>query len=198
MVTVFDVPPDLLIKEVAKDLKENLKIEQPVFADFVKTGQHKERSPQEKNWWYARCASIFRRVYKEGPIGTESLRTYYGGRKSRKTKPHRFKKSSGKIVRTCLQALEKQGFIEKDSKGKKGRKITGKGESYLNAKANIVFATMEQEYKRIEEERKIREEERRKRVKLEPEKKEEVKKKKKAKEEEDPTKVKMKKKQKGK
>lgn len=123
---IFDVPPAILIKEVAKDLKE--KIQKPQWIDFVKTGTSRERAPQDKDFWFYRNASILYRVYKDGPVGTGSLRTYYGGRKNRGVKPEHHNKGSGKIVRTCLQELEKKGFIKKS---KKGRIITGTGEKYL-------------------------------------------------------------------
>jgi hypothetical protein len=77
-------------------------------------------------------ASILYRIYKEGPLGTGSLRTYYGGKKRRGTKRPEFRKSSGKIIRVCLQGLEKQGLVKK---AKKGRVVTAKGQAYLNQMA---------------------------------------------------------------
>ena len=123
---ITDVPATNLIQEMASDLKQ--KLEKPSFTEWVKTGAHNERAPQNKEWWYVRAASVMYRVYVDGPLGTETLRTYYGGKKNRGSAPHRFRKSSGKIVRSCLQALEKEGLIKKL---KKGRTISAKGESYL-------------------------------------------------------------------
>ena len=60
MATVFDVPADLLIEEIAKDLREVKKIEQPGFIIYAKSGSHRERAPLRKDWWYVRCASILR------------------------------------------------------------------------------------------------------------------------------------------
>lgn len=159
MVSVFDVHAELLIQEIAKELKEKFKAEKPLFADFVKTGASKERAPQDPNWYYVRMASILRRVYVDGPVGVESLRTYYGGRKARGTKPHEFRKASGKIIRKCLQELEKQGFLEKD-KNKEGRKITGKGEKYLNEKAKHIALIQDSELKKISEAKAMKEAER--------------------------------------
>ena len=130
---IFDVDSHELIKEVATDFKK--KIVQPQWAIWVKSGQHTERAPQNPDWWFERAASILYRVYKEGPLGTESLRTYYGGRKNRGVKPQQRRKSGGKIIRVCLQQLEKEGLIKK---GKKGRIITGKGQSYLNSMSKAV------------------------------------------------------------
>src|SRR3989338_965881 len=95
MSKLFDVPTELLITHLASDLKENQKVPQPAFVPYVKTGAHRERSPQNPDWYYIRMASILRRVYVDGPVGTESLRTYYGGRKARGSKPHEFRKASG-------------------------------------------------------------------------------------------------------
>ncbi len=130
MVTVYDVPGTELIKEITKELKQNKNIIQPDYVNYVKTGAHNERAPQDEDWYYTRMASILRRLYLDGPgIGTESLRTYYGGRKNRGVKPHKKVKAGGKIIRNCLQALEKEELIKKE---KKGRILTIKGINLLN------------------------------------------------------------------
>ncbi len=136
--SVFDVPAGKLLAEIAADLRKQ-GIQAPEWAAFVKTGTSRERAPDNRLWFYVRLASVLYRVFKEGPLGTESLRTYYGGKKNKGTKRHHFRKASGKIVRTCLQTLEKQGYVKKE---KKGRVITGKGHSYLNRKAKEVAAAL--------------------------------------------------------
>ena len=125
---VFDVPTQDLIESIAKDLKEKKGIEKPGFTAYVKTGAGKERAPLNPDWYYSRMSSILYRTFKDGPIGTGSLRTYYGNKKNRGVKPHRFTKASGKVIRTALQNLESLGYISKE---KKGRVISGKGYSYL-------------------------------------------------------------------
>jgi len=132
-ISVFDVPAGAVISAVAADLKG--KLEKPAFTAWIKSGAHRERAPLDKEWWYVRSASILYRVYKDGPVGTESLRTYYGGKRNRGSRPHHFRKASGKVVRTCLQGLEKEGLIKKLGKG---RGITPKGQKYLNDKAKEV------------------------------------------------------------
>lgn len=128
-VGVYDVPATMLINEIAKEFREQEILQEPDFAKFVKTGAHRERAPLREDWWYVRSASLLYRIFKDGPVGTERLRTYYGGKKNRGVKPERFKKSSGKVIRACLQGLEKAGYVKKV---KKGRAITPKGQSYLN------------------------------------------------------------------
>jgi ribosomal protein S19E (S16A) len=116
---------------------------------FAKTGMHRERAPQRKDWWFVRCASILYRVYKDGPVGTESLRSYYGGKRNRGVKPHHFSKSGGKVIRTCLQALEKDGLIKKAKP--KGREISSKGEKFLLLKSKEAFAVWQDKLKRADE-----------------------------------------------
>jgi len=139
MPTVYDIPASILIRRLAQDLKNRSEIQAPDWALYVKTGAHKERAPDESDWWYTRCASILRKVYLKGPIGTEKLRIAYGGRKRRGTKPNQFQKGSGAIVRTVLQQLERAGFIKK--RGSKGREMTSVGRSYMDR----VSATVKQE-----------------------------------------------------
>lgn len=129
MTTVYDVPADSLISEVAKELNENKKIEPPAWATFVKTGVHKERRPDNPDWWYVRCASILRRVYIDGPVGINSLKTYYGGKKDRGTNPEKFKPGSGAVIRGALHQLEDAGFVRKVGEG---RLVTPEGKSFMD------------------------------------------------------------------
>ena len=129
MTTVFDVPADLLIEKVAEEFKDNDKINSPAWSNFVKTGVHKERKPENADWWYVRTASIIRRVYIDGPVGVMSLRTFYGGKKDRGVRPEVFRKGSGSIIRTALHQLEDAGFVEKVEGG---RVVTPAGRSFLD------------------------------------------------------------------
>ena len=129
MTTVFDVPADLLIEKVAEEFKDNDKINSPAWSNFVKTGVHKERKPENADWWYVRCASIIRRVYMDGPVGVMSLRTFYGGKKDRGVTPEVFRKGSGAIIRNALHQLEDAGFVEKVEGG---RVVSPKGRSFLD------------------------------------------------------------------
>ncbi len=130
---VYDVPADALIQAVAQDLKN--KIEMPQWAKFVKTGPHRERPPEQPDWWWIRAASILRRVFIDGPVGVERLRTWYGGRKDFGVAPEHHVDAGGKIIRTILQQLESLGFVEKTPKG---RRITPKGQKYLDNMAKKV------------------------------------------------------------
>jgi small subunit ribosomal protein S19e len=133
MTTVYEVSAGDLIPAAAKDLKENVKLKKPQWADYVKTGAHAERMPEDPDWWYHRAASVLRKVYMNGPVGVQSLRVAYGTAESRGVKPHRFRKAGGKNVRVILQEFDKLGFTEKVLvKGQCGRRVTAKGQSYLD------------------------------------------------------------------
>ncbi len=148
MPTVYDIPANIMIRRLAQDLKTRKEIQIPEWAPFVKTGVHKERAPEDPEWWYIRCASLLRKIYLKGPIGTQRLRRMYGGRKDRGTKPFRFYPGSGAVIRTALQQLERAGFIRK--LGSKGREMTDVGRSYMDRlstslKAEIIRAIPELE-----------------------------------------------------
>lgn len=134
MATIYEVNTQELIKKAANALKEKIKV--PEWSMFVRTGISRERPPTEKDWWYMRAASILRKIYLLGPIGTNKLRVKYGGRRNRGYTPEKTFKGSGKIIRVILQQLESIEFIKKADKGvHKGRIITPKGKSFLDTLA---------------------------------------------------------------
>ena len=123
-------------KKFIEACKERLKkiedIKPPDWALFVKTGQSRKFPPQQDDWWYTRTASILRKIYLNGPVGVERLRTHYGGRKDRGHKPEKFRKAGGSIIRKSLQQLEAAGLIEKTKKPQKsGRIVTDKGKKFI-------------------------------------------------------------------
>ncbi|WP_456369343.1 30S ribosomal protein S19e [Geoglobus sp.] len=142
MATVYDVPANMLIERVAERLKEMEEFKPPAWVSYVKTGVHKERSPEQEDWWYYRVAAVFRKVYVNGPVGIERLRTAYGGRKNRGVKPEKFRKGSGSIVRKALQQLEKAGFV---SRTEEGRVVTPQGRSFLDRVAAEIKKELEKE-----------------------------------------------------
>ncbi len=139
MVTVYEVPPNKLIEDISKKLKDMDNIKSPDWAPYVKTGIHKEKAPLEDDWWYKRTSAILRSVYIQGPVGISKLRGKYGGKQERGSKPSRAAKGSGAIVRTALQQLEKEGLIKKE---KDGRVITSEGQSLLDNSAYEILKKM--------------------------------------------------------
>lgn len=129
MTTVYDISPDVLIKKVGEDLKKRPEIKPPEWAPFVKTGVHKEMPPENPDWWYTRSAAVLCRIYKDGPVGVQRMRTAYGGTRDRGSRPYRFRRGSGAIIRRIFQQLEAAGFVVKS---KSGRSISPTGQSYLD------------------------------------------------------------------
>lgn len=131
MKTVYDVDPQQLIEQAAEALEQDYDdVELPEWARYVKTGVEKERPPRQENWWFLRSAAVLRKVYKDGPLGTEKLRTMFGGKHRRGHAPEHFNKASGKVIRTMLQQLEAAGLVE-EQEGQ-GRTITADGQSFLD------------------------------------------------------------------
>jgi len=119
-----------IVNHAAEKLKAVLKA--PEWAAYVKTGMSRERPPSQEDWWFYRAASILRNVNRFGPVGTQKLRTRYGGKKNRGVKTEHFYKGSGKVIRQVLQDLEKEGLIKQEARGvHKGRIITPKGKAIL-------------------------------------------------------------------
>jgi small subunit ribosomal protein S19e len=128
MVTARDVDPNLLIAKVAEKLEKE--IPKPEFIDYVKSGAHTERPPEQRNFWWIRCAAILRKAYMQGRVGVSRLRRQFGKRKNRGVKPEKKTPAGGKIIRKALQELEKAGYLK--SIPGKGRVITPKGVSLLD------------------------------------------------------------------
>ncbi len=140
MVTVYDVPPEKLILKTAEKLKQIESIEPPEWAEFSKTGRHTEKAPIQEDWWYTRAASVLRKIYVKGPMGSSRLAEEYGGFADRGAKPNKAVKGSRNIARKCLMQLEAAGLLVPSSKD--GRGISPKGMSVLDNAAKEVFDEM--------------------------------------------------------
>lgn len=149
MITPHDVPASMLIERTAKYLKENVdQVDPPAWASLVKTGSHAEKQPQNSDWWYLRCASVFRKVYVHGPIGAEKLREDYGGRKGSRVKPAHAAKAGKAIVRKALQQLEGAGFVE--TMKPQGRRVTREGRRLLQELSEELHRNMVKELPELE------------------------------------------------
>lgn len=140
MTTVFDVPARPFIEKLAVKLKAEKNITMPDWAAYVKTGPHRERPPVDPDWWYIRVAAILRKIYLNSPLGVTQLRSMFGGKADKGSKPYKAVLSSGAIIRRSLQQLEQAGFVTTE-KGK-GRVITDKGRSLLDNTAHEVLTTI--------------------------------------------------------
>ena len=139
MAKVFDVPSDVLIGRLA-DILKNEDIPAPSWIPFVKTGAHADKPPQDREWWYARCASLMRKIYLNGPIGINELRNVYGGGRPSGYGAAHHKDASGAIIRNAIQGLEKLGYVEKIEK--KGRVVSKQGMQKLDRLATEILKEM--------------------------------------------------------
>lgn len=143
MPTPYEVPPSRLIDELANYLKNNVDgIMPPAWAPYVKTGPHVQRSPQDPDWWFVRSASLLRKIYQKGPIGITHLRSEYGGRKDKGTRPEHARAGGGSIVRKALQQLEAAGLVETT---KKGRIVSRQGRQLLDRLSTEIKREIEKE-----------------------------------------------------
>jgi len=142
--TVYDVPADLCIREVAEYLRENTReVAPPEWSKFVKTGSNRERIPEDPNWWYIRSASVLRKIYISEPIGVSRLRLLYGGRKRTGNTPAHFGRGSGAVIRTILHQLEEAGMVK--TLNGKGRVLTKTGKSIMDRCATRIKKRLEKE-----------------------------------------------------
>jgi len=132
---VYELKSDEYNKLLAEALKKVDEFKVPEWSLFVKTGISRQRPPVEDDFWHKRAASILRQIYVRKVTGVNRLRTRYGGRLNRGVKPERFRKASGKIIRTILQQAEAAGLIEKyNEPGKRaGRILTLKGKEFMDS-----------------------------------------------------------------
>ena len=130
---IFSKDAQLFNIALAEELKKIPEISAPQWSFFVRSGVSKQRTPEDKDFWYKRAASILRQLYLQGVVGVERLRTRYGSRKDRGMKPAKFRKSSGKIIRLILQQTEKAGLVEKVKDTQFGRRLTKKGREFLDS-----------------------------------------------------------------
>ncbi len=143
MTTAFDVPADKLIDRVAKELKKKENISPPDWAELVKTGMHREKSPSDPDWWYKRVAAVLRKIYMRGPIGSSQLSAMFGGPVDRGSKPYHAWSGSRAIIRVSLKQLETAGLVIKE--GHKGRRIAPEGQRLLDNVSYEIFKELVKE-----------------------------------------------------
>jgi small subunit ribosomal protein S19e len=133
MANVFEVNASDLVKVASQRLHDRIK--PPGYLAFVKSGSHRERPPQDPDFWFVRSASILRQVYINGPVGVSTLRTRYGTKKTHVMHRMHHAKAGGSVITDSFNALEKIGLIKKT---KRGRIITPQGKSFLDKISNEI------------------------------------------------------------
>ena len=141
MATLYDVPAEDLIEALAEELASADAIEAPDWLSFTKTGVGKELAPEQEDFWETRAASLLRKVGVDGPVGVGSLATAYGDTKDGSNRyqvsPPKQADGSRNIIRTALQQLESEGYVQ-TAEGE-GRRITPEGRALLDEVATDVL-----------------------------------------------------------
>ena len=140
MTTAYDVPAGQLVEALTRKLRETDSVKATDWTEFAKTGRHREKAPIEADWWHRRVASVLRKVYIMGPVGTSRLAAEFGGAADRGSKPNKAVKGSGSATRMALQQLEKAGLVQQQKS--RGRVISGKGRSFVDDAAHEVFQSV--------------------------------------------------------
>ena len=152
MVNVYDVPSGKLLGALAEQLKTEATVQPPGWAQFAKTGSHAERPPHLSDWWYARAASILRKLYLHAPLGLGDFERSYGGSKAVAYYPKHHRDAGGSSIRTILKQLEKAGLVDKakSQKGRVvGRTLTPKGTKMLDKLSKQLFVNLSKENKEL-------------------------------------------------
>ena len=142
MTTYHDVPADLLIGELASRLQGIEDVSPPDWADYAKTGSHRERPPVQQDWWHVRSAAVLRKVGILGPIGANHMAQQFGGPKDRGVKQNRAVAGSRNVARTIMQQLTTSGLITSKHNlagtVNLGKVLTSDGQSLLDEVAHSV------------------------------------------------------------
>ncbi|MFQ5998109.1 MAG: 30S ribosomal protein S19e [Candidatus Bathyarchaeia archaeon] len=139
MTSVFAIPADDFIRRLAVHLMENVDSVTPLSSlSYVKTGTHSDRTPDRKDWWYTRSASVMRKLYTHGPTGISRLRREYGGKTGSFARPEHSRKGGGAILRKALQQLETSGLVK--TVPKRGRELTKEARSLMDKLAVEIIA----------------------------------------------------------
>ncbi len=136
--SIYVVQPEKLVEAIAEKLREYPEISPPEGSEFWKTAFFKELAPQDsEKFWYIRCASLLRKIKKNGPIGVNKLRKFYGGKNRKGPGRSHSAKGSGKIIRVAMQQLENAKLVEMVEK--EGRVVTAVGTSLLEQTAYTIL-----------------------------------------------------------
>jgi small subunit ribosomal protein S19e len=126
-----DVPPSVLLPQLATELRNRQAVSPPPWATFVKTGVHKQRAPTQTDWWYLRSASVLRKIYVQGYVGIARLSAEYGGKRDRGSAPYHAHSGSRSVLREIVHQLEKAGLVQPYKT--RGRRVSAAGEKLLTA-----------------------------------------------------------------
>lgn len=129
----YAVDPATFIERMAEKLKSFPEINPPkeMKLGYWKTSCAREFPPEDlDNFWFVRSASLLRKLALNKMIGVNRLRKAYGSAENRGHRPKHFRRGSGKIIRRCLQQLEKAGLVAIEERV--GRALTPAGHSLVD------------------------------------------------------------------
>jgi small subunit ribosomal protein S19e len=135
-----DVPPSALLPRLATELRTRQSVDPPPWAQFVKTGVHKERAPTQADWWYLRSASVLRKIYLQGYVGIARLSAEYGGKRDRGSAPYHARSGSRSVLREIVHQLEKSGLVQRYKT--KGRRVSPEGAKLLDSVSREVLKSL--------------------------------------------------------
>jgi small subunit ribosomal protein S19e len=138
-----DVPASALLPKLAAELRSRSAVAPPPWADFVKTGVHKERAPQLPDWWYLRSASVLRKIYLKGSVGVTRLAAEYGGKRDRGSAPYHARSGSRSVAREIVQQLEKSGLVQRYKT--QGRRVSPEGQRLLDTVSRDILKSLAEE-----------------------------------------------------
>ena len=128
-----------MIGALAEQMKSLPGMKAPEWAQWVKTGSHAERPPENPDWWLTRAASVMRKLYLHGPVGLTDLERAYGGTKALHYNPKHHRDAGGSSIRKILQQLEQAELVTKTPKG---RVLSSKGRALLDKTSRQIFTSM--------------------------------------------------------
>jgi small subunit ribosomal protein S19e len=136
--TVFDVPANKFINELAAFFKEKNIIKLPKYAPLVKTSRANDCEPINPDYIFYKAAAIARKLYltKSKNIGVGSLRVMFSKKERRGSQPPKTFRAGGKIIRDLVIQLKNAKYIEnyggKDDETNSGLYLTKSGRSQLD------------------------------------------------------------------
>jgi hypothetical protein len=135
---------------------------------------------------------MLRKIYVKGNLGTERLRTEFGGKRNRGAKPGQHRKAGGSIIRKLLQQFEAAGLIKKMKTGRviapAGQKLLDNTAYTLSKKPKTKEEAVEQVKEKAKDMAEKLPEQKSEKLKIKPEKKEDKPKKEEPKPEQKPEK----------
>ncbi len=117
MADVSSVSVSQLVNLAAEQLKSVASIKAPEWVSQVKSGSHTQRTIEEPDFWFKRCASILINASKDA-VGVRRLQRKYGGARAHLVRRSHHRAAGGKIIRVAMQQLEAAGLLKKEKHGR--------------------------------------------------------------------------------